>query len=83
MLIKEDNFASNLKNIEAFMANLTVDDRGKPKRKRKSSSNGNGSSPKLIPQPPKKQDRRASPKKAKEKAKTIIKGKRYIRKTMI
>ena len=83
LLIKEDNFASNLKNIEAFMANLTVDDRGKPKRKRKSSSNGNGSSPKLIPQPPKKQDRRASPKKAKEKAKTIIKGKRYIRKTMI
>ena len=72
--IKEDNFASNLKNIEAFMAKLKLDDRREPKRKRNSGSN---SSPKLI----KKQDIRASPQKA--KTKTIIKRHRYIRKTMI
>ena len=68
-------------DLAVIMAKLKLDDRGKPKRKRKSSSNGNGSSPKLIPQPPKKQDRRSSPNKA--KAKTITKRKRYIRKTMI
>ena len=67
LLIKEeDNFASNLKNIEAFMAKLKLDD---IKRKRKSSSN---SSPKLITQTPKKQYTRASPpKKANTKGKDI------------
>ena len=83
---EEEQMEKERKKIEAvrlsddlavIMANLKLDDRGKPKRKRKSSSNGNGSSPKLIPQTPKKQDRRSSPKKA--KTKTIIKGKRYIR----
>ena len=71
LLIKEeDNFASNLKNIEAFMAKLKLDDiKRKRKRKRKSSSN---SSPKLITQTPKKQYTRASPpKKANTKGKDI------------
>ncbi len=72
--IKEDNFASNLKNIEAIMAKLRLDDRGEPKRKRNSSSNS-GSSPKLITQPAKKQDKRASPR--------ITLRKRDIRKTTI
>ena len=72
--IKEDNFASNLKNIEAIMAKLKLDDRREPKRKRNSGSN---SSPKLI----KKQDIRVSPQKA--KTITLTKRKRYIRKTMI
>ena len=62
--------------LSAFMAKLKLDDRGEPKRKRNSGSNSN-SSPKLI----KKQDRRASPQKA--KTITLTKRKRYIRNTMI